>query len=95
MSRELRVGLAGTGFIGETHLAAWSAEGVRVLVHDVDPQRAAALAARFGADVAPSLDALLASVEVVDVCTPTYLHAPIAIAAAHGESTPVASSGPR
>ncbi len=82
VSNPIRVGVVGTGFIGETHLAAWTAEGVTVLVHDVDPERAAALADRHGARVAASLDELLASVDVVDVCTPTHLHAEVAIAAA-------------
>lgn len=77
-----RVGLAGAGFIGETHLAAWTAEGVPVVVLDHDATRAASLAGRFGARVATSLDELFAGVDVVDVCTPTHRHAEIAIRAA-------------
>lgn len=78
----LRVGVVGTGFIGETHVAAWAAEGIRALVHDVDAGRAAALADRHGARVAESLDELFGAVDIVDVCTPTHLHAEVAIAAA-------------
>lgn len=78
----LRVGVVGTGFIGETHVAAWAAEGIRTVVHDVDAGRAAALAERNGGRVAESLDELLGAVDVVDVCTPTHLHAGVAIAAA-------------
>jgi predicted dehydrogenase len=78
----LRVGVVGAGFIGETHVAAWLAEGIRPLIHDVDPGRAAALAERHGARVAGSLDELYGGVDIVDVCTPTHLHAEIAIAAA-------------
>jgi predicted dehydrogenase len=78
----LRVGVVGTGFIGETHVAAWTAEGARVVVHDVDTGRAAALAERHGARHADSLGELLGAVDAVDVCTPTHLHAEVAIAAA-------------
>ena len=78
----LRVGVVGTGFIGETHVAAWTAEGVHPLIHDVDAGRATALAARLGARAVESLDELLAAVDIVDVCTPTHLHADVAIAAA-------------
>jgi myo-inositol 2-dehydrogenase / D-chiro-inositol 1-dehydrogenase len=78
----VRIGLVGAGFIGETHLAAWAAEGVPVVVLDNDATRAAALAGRYGADIAASLDELLDRVDVVDVCAPTHRHADIAIRAA-------------
>ncbi len=78
----LRVGLIGTGFIGQRHLAAWRAEGVEVVVFDEDPARSSALAERLGATVAPTIEALLAATCVVDICTPTHLHASIALAAA-------------
>src|SRR5450756_1935690 len=73
--KPLRVGVVGTGFIGETHVAAWAAEGI-------DAGRAAALGDRHGARVAESLDELFGAVDVVDICTPTHLHAEVAIAAA-------------
>ncbi len=82
MTGRLRVGVAGTGFIGETHLAAWTAEGIPAVVYDVDEARAAGLAARFGARPVTTLEALFDAVDVVDVCTPTHLHAGIAVAAA-------------
>ncbi len=78
----LRVGLVGAGFIGERHLAAWTAEGIDVVVFDVDPARSSSLAGTFGATAAPTIEALLAATDVVDICTPTHLHAPVAIAAA-------------
>ena len=77
----MRVGVAGAGFIGETHVAAWTAEGAQVVVHDVETSRAAALSDRHGARLASSLDDLIGAVDVVDVCTPTHLHAQVAIAA--------------
>ncbi len=78
----LRVGLVGAGFIGRTHLAAWKSEGTEVVVFDVDPARSAALAEAFGASVEPNIEALFAATDVVDICTPTHLHASVAMAAA-------------
>ena len=78
----LRVGVVGTGFMGETHVAAWAAEGIRAVIHDVDAGRAATLADRYGARMAATREELLGAVDVVDVCTPTHLHAEVAIAAA-------------
>jgi myo-inositol 2-dehydrogenase / D-chiro-inositol 1-dehydrogenase len=78
----LRVGLVGAGVMGATHLAGWMAEGNPVTVFDVDPERAAALAADPGAGVARDLDELLERSDVVDVCTATHRHAEVAIAAA-------------
>jgi myo-inositol 2-dehydrogenase / D-chiro-inositol 1-dehydrogenase len=77
-----RVGVIGTGFMGETHLAAWAAEGVPIVVLGRDRVRGDALAADLGAASAGSLDELLGSVEIVDICTPTDEHAPLALAAA-------------
>jgi myo-inositol 2-dehydrogenase / D-chiro-inositol 1-dehydrogenase len=82
VSDRLRVGVVGAGFMGETHLAAWAAEGNPAVVFDLEPTRAAAVAARTGAKVAGSLEELLGSVDVVDVCTATHRHAEVAIAAA-------------
>jgi predicted dehydrogenase len=77
-----RVGVVGTGFMGETHLAAWAAEGVPAVVLGRVRARADRLAAQFGAASVGSLDELLGTVEIVDVCTPTDEHAPLALAAA-------------
>jgi predicted dehydrogenase len=77
-----RVGIVGAGFMGETHLAAWTAEGVDAVVFNRDTARADTLAGRFGAGVASSLKKLLAAVDVVDICTATDVHAEVAIAAA-------------
>lgn len=76
------VGIVGTGFMGETHLAAWLAEGVQPVVFSRDPEQAAGLAGRFGVAVASSFEELLERVDVVDVCSPTHRHAEHAIAAA-------------
>jgi len=82
VTEPFRVGVVGAGFMGEAHLAAWTAEGVPAVVVDHDAGRAVALAARFGAAVARSFEELVEAVDVVDVCTPTDQHAAIAIRAA-------------
>lgn len=82
MTGPLRVGVVGAGFMGETHLTGWAAEGIPAFVYDVDPARASAVAARTGARATGSLGELLAGADVVDVCTATHRHREVAIAAA-------------
>jgi predicted dehydrogenase len=79
----LDVGLVGAGGMGGVHLAAWVALGARVRVFSDDgraPARAAGYAAH-GVTAVDSLDELLAGSAVVDVCTPTYTHKAIGLAA--------------
>jgi myo-inositol 2-dehydrogenase/D-chiro-inositol 1-dehydrogenase len=79
----VRVGLVGAGFMGETHAAAWRSLGVASLtIYDSLPAAAERLAGQFGATVASSLDDLFLASDVVDVCTPTYLHREFVEAAA-------------
>lgn len=82
MSDRLRVGVVGAGFMGGVYLAAWAAESNPTVVFSLDTTQAATLAARHGAALARSLDELLRSVDVVDLCTETDRHAKVAIAAA-------------
>ncbi len=70
----MRVGVIGTGHMGGVHVRAWRALGVEVSVFSRDAGRAAALAEPHGARAFTDLDALLAHVEVADVCLPTFLH---------------------
>ncbi|MEA2346135.1 MAG: hypothetical protein QOF63_4304 [Thermoanaerobaculia bacterium] len=81
----LRSGIVGVGFIGEVHArAVRAAGGTLTVVTDSTPERSAASAARLGAAWgAPDAEALITSddVDVVHICTPNYLHAPIARAA--------------
>ncbi|HUS17813.1 MAG TPA: Gfo/Idh/MocA family oxidoreductase, partial [Chloroflexia bacterium] len=79
----MRVGLIGAGFMGTTHAAGWAATPATLAgVLAEDEAAAAGLATAYGIPVYPSRDALLADVDVVDVCTPTHLHAPMVLAAA-------------
>ncbi|GAA0933164.1 Gfo/Idh/MocA family oxidoreductase [Pseudonocardia zijingensis] len=77
----LRVGVVGAGGIANAHLPAWLHLGADVRVHSL--HGAPELVERHGGgQVACSLDELLAGVDVVDVCTPTFAHPEIVLAAA-------------
>ncbi|OLC55158.1 MAG: hypothetical protein AUH85_09965 [Chloroflexi bacterium 13_1_40CM_4_68_4] len=82
----MSVGIVGAGFIGAVHAAAWRSLGVRRLVIE-DPHDACArrVAGPVGAETTTDLHALVRSVDIVDVCTPTHLHrAGVEAAAAAG-----------
>jgi len=76
----MRVGVVGAGGIAAPHVAAWTALGARVHVYSVDG--AGALASRSGIRVVTSLAACIDEAEVIDVCTPTFTHDEIVLAAA-------------
>ena len=83
--RGFRVGIAGTGFIGEVHARAARLAGVRLVgVTASTPERSAEAARRLGAERAfDSAEALVEApdVDVVHVCTPNHLHVPVTEAA--------------
>ena len=83
--RELRVGIAGAGFIGAVHARSARLAGATIAgVADSSPERAAAAARRLGAERGFDSAFELAEaddVDVVHVCTPNHLHLPIAEAA--------------
>ncbi len=81
MSANPRVGVVGAGGIAHPHVAAWRRLGARVQIYSTDGQ-AASVAGQYGASEAPTLDALIADCDVVDVCTPTFVHDEIVFAAA-------------
>lgn len=85
VSPAVRSGIIGAGFIGQIHARAVRAAGGRlVAVADAMPDGKEALYAQMGAErAAPSAEALIASpdVDVIHICTPNYLHAPLARAA--------------
>jgi predicted dehydrogenase len=79
----MKIGLIGSGFMGKVHAAAW-AQTPAILTGVVSSDRDGAdlLAAEYGATVYDSLGALLADVDVVDICAPTHLHKEFALEAA-------------
>jgi predicted dehydrogenase len=86
----LRVGIAGAGWMGQTHGQAWTEHAPRaqlVAVTDLSEARARALSERTtggAARVFPDLPTMLAQGEIdaVDICLPHDLHAESVIAAA-------------
>jgi predicted dehydrogenase len=85
--KTLKAALVGVGVAGQvSHIPAWKKlEDVElVALCDRDLEKAQRVAQRFGVPAATTdFDTLLADpdIDLVDVCTPNYLHAPLAIAA--------------
>lgn len=83
----MRLGILGVGRIGAMHAANAARSAAsggrvdRVVLHDADGPRAAALAAELGVDVAASTDELFAGVDGVLVATPSPTHPAVASAA--------------
>ncbi|MDQ1627189.1 MAG: hypothetical protein QOI54_933 [Actinomycetota bacterium] len=77
----LRSGILGAGFIGEVHARAIrAAGGTLAAVAEATPAGSEAAARRLGASwAAPDAEALITSddVDVVHICTPNHLHAPL------------------
>ncbi|MCF8566695.1 Gfo/Idh/MocA family oxidoreductase [Alicyclobacillus tolerans] len=80
----VRVGLLGSGFMGETHASAYrnmtDVELVGVYTRNADKGRE--FAGRFGTSFFPDAQTLYAQVDVVDICLPTYLHEQYCVEAA-------------
>jgi predicted dehydrogenase len=74
----IKVGLAGYGFMGHMHAQCYEATGQAKIVAlaDVEPDRRAEIEEKLKCRTFDSLAAMLASPEIdmVDICTPTYLH---------------------
>ncbi len=84
-SQQLRVGIAGTGFIGTVHARSARLAGGRVVaVAASSPERGEAAAVALRAErAAASAEELVQDPEldVVHICTPNHLHEPLAAAA--------------
>jgi predicted dehydrogenase len=85
MADRLRIAIAGTGFIGAVHARSARRAGAELVgVAASSPESGERAAARLEADRAfPSAEALAEArdVDVVHICTPNYLHVPLARAA--------------
>jgi predicted dehydrogenase len=82
--RPLRVGVAGTGFIGRVHIAAARRAGAEVVgVAASSGPRAEQAAVELGVPFAvPAAEDLLGlGLDVLHVATPNHLHTPLAVAA--------------
>lgn len=84
----MRIGFAGCGFIASIHALAIQSivdaglvDASIVAVFDVDPERSARFADRYDATAVADVDALVAAVDVVWVCTWTSEHRGVVLAA--------------
>src|SRR5512145_710482 len=79
----MKVGIVGVGFMGTTHAAGWAETPAEIIGFTAETtQESRALAERYKATVYPSLDALLADVDIIDICSPTHLHHEMVLKAA-------------
>ncbi len=79
-----RVAVIGAGDMGARHAQHWASSGAQVgVVCDADAARSETLARLHGGEgVTDALEAVRRDdVDAVSICTPTFLHAPITIAA--------------
>ena len=79
----MKIGIAGAGFMGVAHAAGWAATPAQLtgIVAETVAE-AAPLAAEYGVKAYTDFAALLADVDVIDICTPTHLHHAMVLQAA-------------
>jgi predicted dehydrogenase len=79
--KKLRVGVIGVGHIGSSHARLYSEIDTADLaaVYDIDVARAQAIAEKYGAKAAKSLDDFTQLVDAASVATPTSTHHQIAL----------------
>jgi predicted dehydrogenase len=79
----MKVGIVGVGFMGTTHAAGWAETPAKIAGFTAETnEEASSMAQQYGAEVYPSLEAMLPHVDVVDICSPTHLHCEMALEAA-------------
>jgi len=82
MAIPVRVGVVGSGAMGARHLRTWSRLGVARVLFSPTATHRTRLAADTGSAAVDSLDQLVDSCDVVDLCTPTDTHWELGMAAA-------------
>ncbi|MEO8927170.1 MAG: Gfo/Idh/MocA family oxidoreductase [Caulobacteraceae bacterium] len=83
MASILRAGVIGAGVFGGFHAGQYARRPDIELtaILDPHPERAQALAERYGARAAPDLSALLARVDLLTIASPAHTHAALTLAA--------------
>lgn len=81
----LKLAIVGTGGISQAHIAAWShiPEVSLVAACDIRPEKVDAVAKTTGAKAYYAFEDMLQneSIDILDICVPTYLHADFAVLA--------------
>ncbi|MFQ5631315.1 MAG: Gfo/Idh/MocA family protein [bacterium] len=74
--QKLKVGVAGVGHLGKLHASLYKQVAAAELVgiYDLDAERAQAVAGEFGCDVFSSFEALVESVQALNIVAPTTHH---------------------
>jgi len=79
----MKVGIAGTGFMGSTHAAGWAETDAELVGFVAETlEEAEPLARQYGVKAYADFASLLRDVDIIDICTPTHLHASMIIEAA-------------
>ncbi len=78
----MRVGIVGTGSMGATHAAAWAATEAEIGGFVTKTAVFSPLAQKYSSQTYSSFDAMLADIDIVDICTPTHLHHEMVLKAA-------------
>jgi predicted dehydrogenase len=79
----LRVGIVGAGFMSTLHAAGWAKTPASLAaIYSNYPEQVRRLAHEYGTQAVDSLEALIAGVDIVDICTPTHLHHDMVLKAA-------------
>jgi predicted dehydrogenase len=82
-NKNMRIGIAGTGFMGSTHAAAWSATEASLQGFVAKTTALAEpLARQYGVTVYANYTEMLNDIDVVDICTPTHRHYEMVLEAA-------------
>jgi predicted dehydrogenase len=83
MARTLRAGVIGAGVFGGYHAQKWAGfeDAELTAIFDSHPERAEALAARFGSRAFDDLPAFFDAVDLVSITTPAISHGPRALQA--------------
>jgi len=83
MASTLRAGVLGAGVFGGYHAAKYAGRSDVSLtaVFDPHPDRAEALATRFGARAAPDMASLFSEIDILSITSPAHTHAAAALAA--------------
>jgi predicted dehydrogenase len=69
--------------MGSAHILGWKAAGVEIAGFAAETvEEATPFGAQYACKVYPDLEAMLPEVDVVDICTPSYLHYPMVMQAA-------------
>ena len=81
--KTLKIGIVGSGGMGKVHFANWKAiEGAEVVALCSGSPAGVATAAEWGVPLFTSItDMVKAGLDVVDICTPTFLHHDMAMEA--------------